>query len=92
MCAFSSPVDFQFCANSFWERLPMTVVTTPATGTESSATSASVGEIQNIMASTPITMSSEFSSCERVCCSVCDTLSMSLVTRLSTSPRACLSK
>ena len=51
------------------------------TGTVTSATSASVGEIENIIASTPTTVSSEISSWLIVCCRVWLTLSMSLVTR-----------
>ena len=62
MWALSSPVDFQFCAKSFCERLPITETTSMAMGTDTSATSARMGEIQNIMISTPITMSSELSS------------------------------
>ena len=44
------------------------------------------------MTSTPTTVSSEVSSWLSVCCSVCAMLSMSLVTRLSSSPRGCWSK
>ena len=67
-------------------------MTTIVTGTVTSATSASVGEIENIIASTPTTVSSETSSWLIVCCRVWLTLSMSLVTRESSSPRGCLSK
>ena len=62
------------------------------TGTVTSAISASVGEIENIIASTPMTVSSETSSWLIVCCSVWLMLSMSLVTRESSSPRGCRSK
>ncbi len=62
------------------------------TGTVTSAISARVGAIQNIIAITPTTVSSETSSWLIVCCSVWLTLSMSLVTRESRSPRACESK
>ena len=61
-------------------------------GTVTSAIRASVGAIQNIIAITPTTVSSETSSWLIVCCSVWLTLSMSLVTRESSSPRGCRSK
>ena len=70
----------------------MRVVMNTDTGTVTSAMTASTGEIQNITASTPMMVSSEVSSWLRVCCRVCATLSMSLVARLSTSPRDCRSK
>ena len=57
-----------------------------------SAISASSGEMTNIITVTPITVSSEVSSWLRVCCRAWETLSMSLVTRLSSSPRVCRSK
>ncbi len=57
-----------------------------------SAITASSGEIENIIVSTPTTVSSEVSSWLSVCCSVCAMLSMSLVTRLSSSPRGWPSK
>ena len=43
--------------------------------------------MKNIITSTPMTVSTEVISCESVCWSVWATLSMSLVTRLSSSPR-----
>ena len=61
-------------------------------GTVTSATTASTGEITSIMVSTPTTVSSETTSWLIVCCSVWLTLSMSLVTRDSSSPRGCRSK
>ena len=61
-------------------------------GTVTSAITASSGEIQNIITSTPTTVSTEVMSCDSVCWSVCATLSMSLVTRLSSSPRGWESK
>ena len=51
---------------------------------------ASSGEIQIIIAIIAMTVSSEVSSWLRVCCRLCATLSMSLVTRLSSSPRGWL--
>jgi hypothetical protein len=70
----------------------MSLVTTIDNGTETRATRASTGEIQIIIASTPTRVSNEFSSWLNVCCIVCCTLSMSLVTRLSSSPRGLVSK
>ena len=52
-----------------------------------SARSARSGEIQIIIAIMATTVSSEVSSWLRVCCRLWATLSMSLVTRLSRSPR-----
>ena len=57
-----------------------------------SAITASTGETTNIITVTPITVSSDVSSWLSVCCSDWATLSMSLVTRLSSSPRVCRSK
>ena len=92
MCPFSSPVDFHCSMKSFCDRLPITVVTTIDSGIVTSAISASTGETTNIMMVTPITVSSEVSSWLSVCCSAWEMLSMSLVTRLKSSPRVCLSK
>ena len=41
----------------------------------------------NIITSTPINESTDVSSWLSVCCRLCEMLSMSLVTRLSRSPR-----
>ena len=92
MWELSSPVTFHCAMNSFCDRLPITVVTRIETGMVNSAISASSGETTIIIAVTPITVSSEVSSWLRVCCRAWETLSMSLVTRLSSSPRVCLSK
>ena len=78
--------------NSFCDRLPITVVTRPTTGMVTSAMIASSGETTNIITVTPTTVSSEVSSWLSVCCSAWEMLSMSLVTRLSSSPRVCRSK
>ena len=58
----------------------------------SSEITASSGLIQNIITSTPMTVSIEVISWVSVCCRVLEMLSMSLVTRLSRSPRGCVSK
>ena len=57
------------------------------TGTVVSATTASNGEIVNIMIAVPMSSSTDVSIWLSVCCRLCATLSMSLVTRLSRSPR-----
>ena len=57
------------------------------TGTVVSATTASNGEIVNIMIAVPMSRSTDVSIWLSVCCRLCATLSMSLVTRLSRSPR-----
>jgi hypothetical protein len=92
MCALSLPVIFHWAMNCGCARLPTLVATTTEAGTETSAIRASSGEIQNIIASTPTMVSSEFTTWPMDCCIDWPMLSMSLVTRLSTSPRACLSK
>ena len=53
---------------------------------------ASIGLIQNIIASTPMIVAIEVMICVRLCCRVLAMLSMSLVTRLSVSPWAWVSK
>ena len=57
------------------------------TGTVVSAISASSGEIVNIMMVTPISVRIDVRIWLTVCWRLCDRLSMSLVTRLSRSPR-----
>ena len=57
-----------------------------------SAISASSQEIQNIIVSTPMIVSTEVTAWLRVCWSDWARLSMSLVTRLRISPRGCRSK
>ena len=61
-------------------------------GIVTSASSASSGEIHTIIAIIATTVSSEVSSWLSVCWRLCATLSMSLVTRLSSSPRGWPSK
>ena len=78
--------------NSGCDRLAITAVTTIESGTEIRATRASSGEIQSIMARTPTSVRIELSSWLNVCCMVCWMLSMSLVTRLRSSPRGTVSK
>jgi hypothetical protein len=92
MWALSVPVRRHCWMNMPCERFITAPVTYIEIGTETSATIASTGEIQNIIASTARTVSSELSIWLIVCWSVWLMLSMSLVTRLSSSPRGCLSK
>jgi len=81
------------CAtNCGWDFFPIRVVTKTDNGMVTSAMTASSGEIQNISASTPMTNRTDVMSWANVCCSVCEMLSVSLVARLSTSPRGCWSK
>ena len=72
-------------------RLAIARMPNTETGTVVSATSASSGEIVNIMIATPMSSSTDVSIWLSVCCRLCATLSMSFVTRLSRSPRDCLS-
>ena len=88
----SRPVWRHWLMNWLCERFMIRLVTTIAIGTETSAITASRGETQNIIPSTPTTISSEVSSWLIVCWRFWATLSMSLVTRLSSSPRGCRSK
>ena len=67
-------------------RRPIRAVTTTDSGTVTSAISAKSGEIHTSIASTPIAVSAATRSCDSTCCNAIATLSMSLVTRLSTSP------
>ena len=92
MCALSFPVRRHWSTNNPCERPITALVSIIEIGTEMSATRASTGEIQNIIPSTATTVSSEVSSWLIVCCRVWLTLSMSLVTLLSSSPRGCRSK
>lgn len=62
ICPFSSPVWVHCAMNLRCDRLAICPVTTTDSGTATSATRASSGEIQNIMPSTPTTVSSAVSS------------------------------
>ena len=92
MCALSLPVRRHWAMNWPCDRFMIRWVTNIDSGTETSAISASSGEIHSIIESTATTVSSEVSSWLIVCCRVWLMLSMSLVTRLISSPRGCLSK
>ena len=85
-------MDFHWAAKRFCERRAMTKVTAADIGTMTRDTEASCQSIQNMIPSTPTTVSSELSSWPRPCWRVVPMLSMSLVTRLRMSPRSCWSK
>ena len=88
----SDPVHSHCDANCFWDRLAISIVTTNDRGTVSREITASSGDIQNMMIRIPITVSVEVISWVSTCWRVLETLSMSLVTRESRSPRGCVSK
>ncbi|MBN9325972.1 MAG: thioesterase family protein, partial [Cellulomonas sp.] len=90
--AFSRPTLRHWMPNAFCERGPMIPKITPINGRDTRATSASFQLIENIMTSTPITVSTEVSAPDSDCCMVCVMLSMSLVTREISSPRCTRSK
>ena len=92
MWELSRPVERHCSMNIPCERFMTWAVTTMDTGTDTRAIRASSGEIHSIIASTATTVSTDVSSWLIVCWRVCETLSMSLVARLSSSPRGCRSK
>ncbi len=92
MCALRRPVAAHCRMNCGWERFAICAVTSTDSGTVTSATTASSGEIQNITPSTPTTVSTDVTSCDSVWVSVWEMLSMSFVTRERISPRALRSK
>ena len=90
--AFRRPTLRHWMPNAFCERGPMMPKITAMSGSETSATIASCHEMENIITSTPTTVSTEVTTVESDCCIVCVMLSMSLVTREMSSPRCTLSK
>ena len=72
MWALSLPVRRHWATNWLCERFMIARVTSSETGTLTSATSASSGEIHSIIASTATTVISEVSSWLIVCCRVVD--------------------
>ena len=70
----------------------MKIVAASDTGTTSRETTARIGLISSIMISTPTIVSSDVIIWVRLCWSDWPMLSMSLVTRLSRSPRGWPSK
>ena len=91
-CPLSLPVCIHWAANCCDERLATNTVTAIDRGTVSSEMTASSGLIQNMIAMTPMIVHSAVISWVSVCWSEFAMLSMSLVTRLSVSPRGWLSK
>ncbi len=85
--AFSVPVWRHWSTNFVFDRFVMNRIVKTESGMVTTATSASIGEIVNIMISTPTMVSVEVSSWLSVCCRLWARLSMSFVTRLSMSPR-----
>jgi hypothetical protein len=87
ICAFSWPVSRHWFTNRGCDRFAMTTTIPSVSGIATRASSASSQEIVNIIATTPMTVRTETSACDTVCCRLWEMLSMSLVTRLSSSPR-----
>ena len=85
--ALSDPVWRHWSTNFALERLVMPFIVKIDSGTMATVIRASSGEISIIMTSTPTSVSVDVSSWLRVCWRLWATLSMSLVTRLSRSPR-----
>ncbi len=79
-------------ANCFCERLAMKMRDDHGDRHASSEIRARIQLIESIMISTPTMVSTAVMSCVRLCCSVCEMLSMSFVMRLRTSPRGWSSK
>ena len=77
--------------NRFFDRFVMNRMVSSDAGMVTSAIDASSGEMRNIITTTPMRVSTEVSIWLSVCCRLCATLSMSLVTRLSRSPRGWVS-
>ena len=92
MWALSRPVLVHCATNSRCERRAISRVTNSDNGTVTTVISVSSGEIVSIITSTATTVSSDVSSWLIVIDSDVEMLSMSLVTRLSTSPRCRVSK
>lgn len=85
---FRRPVRAHCSAKLFCERGPTIPMTTPVSGSATRATRASCQEIENIITSTPTTVSRLVIALDRDCCSAWFRLSMSLVTRRSRTAAA----
>ncbi len=86
--ALSLPVSIHWATNFPRDRLVMAFIDQIDSGIVTSATSASFHDTTNIITSVPTSVSVEVSIWLSVCCMPWARLSMSLVTRLSRSPRA----
>ncbi len=89
ICALRVPVCRHWATKRFFDRLVTKRMMNSDVGIVMAATVASRGEMTNIIVRTPISDSTDVSSWLSVCCRLCEMLSMSLVTRLSRSPRGC---
>ncbi len=83
---------FHWVTKCRFDRFATTAVTTTDAGAMRIATSASSGEIHTIITTRPSRVSTDSTSWLIDCCRPCEMLSMSLVTRLSRSPREWESK
>ena len=86
-CALSAPVWVHCAMKRVLDRLATPFMMNSDSGMVTSAMIASTGEITNIMITVPMIVSVEVSIMLSDCWRLCATLSMSLVTRLSRSPR-----
>ena len=77
---------------NFCERLAIRATTTMLSGSVRIVTSVRIQLIVSIITMTPMSVSTDVSSCVRFCCSVPLMLSRSLTARLITSPRVRESK
>ncbi len=77
--------------NRVFDREVISFIVNSESGTVTMVMIASNGEIEIIMTTTPMIVSVDVSIMLSVCWRLCATLSMSLVTRLSRSPRGWLS-
>ncbi len=92
MWALSLPVLVHWAMNSVRDRLAIERVTHSDSGTVTTVSSVSSGEIVSIITSTATTVSTELNNWVTDIASDCWRLSTSFVTRLSTSPRCRESK
>ena len=87
ICPLSVPVCAHWATYCPCERFMICPATSMTRGMASSATIVSCHETVSIMTTTPSTVQIDTSSCPADCCIDCPTLSMSFVTRESSSPR-----
>ena len=87
MIPFTWPVFDHWAMNLARDRLAMLLVAKSEMGITASAMRASRIETSNIITRTPMIVSTDVSNWLSDCWRLCEMLSMSLVTRLSRSPR-----
>jgi hypothetical protein len=90
-CAFRVPVWVHWAMNRFFDRAVIALIPNTATGIVKMTINDMSSEIEIIRMSTPTSVRVEMSVMLIVCCRLWARLSMSLVTRLSRSPRGVLS-